>query len=279
MRKNTHKKILAVGCIVSIIILAGIKAVPISATGTDEQKSLSSSGKTSEGVTLEKGLFAPGPKTKNSKVVFWYKCIATKDGKGKIYYKSKRQISTNANDLIYELKNDKDFFSTEITNQKEIEKIDELFELSTEPSALGTANISAAESPDNPEIETLKENKISKEIKTPEEFKKLSKSEKAEYLANPRSSLMAKMRCHPYGSNLFEYNTSQFHTLLTSRVENHFKELLNENKIDLKKPENEKLYNEYLECICNLYIAVEKFMEDGELCEIYQQIYNILNKT
>lgn len=281
MRKNTHKKIFAFGCIISIISLAGIKAVPVSTAGTNEQKSLPGSGKTNEESTLEKGLFAPGIKTKNSNVVFWYKCIVTKDGKEKIYYRSKKQIPEDANNLIRELKNDKNFFSTEVTNQKEIEKIEELFELSTEPSALGTANISAtesiAESPDDPEIEALKENKISKGIKTPEEFEKLLKSEKAEYLANPRSSLMAKMRCYSCGSNIFEYNNSHFHALLTLRVGSYFEELFVENKTDLKKPENKKLYSEYLECICNLHIAIEKFMDDSELCEIYQQIYNILN--
>lgn len=277
MRKNTHKKIIAFGCITSIISLAGIKTLPVSAGGVNEQKLSKSGVKTSKGIISEKGLFAPGIKTKTSSMVFWYKCIATKDGKEKIYYRSKKQISTNVNDLYCELKNDKDFFSTEITNQKEIEKIEELFENEPEPSVPGTTNISAAESPDEPEIEALRENKTSKKIKTPEEFKNLLKSEKAEYLASPRSSLMAKMRCHSCGSSLFEYNTSQFHTLLTSRVENHYKELFAEDKIDLKKPENRKLYSEYLECICNLHIAIEKFMEDSELCEIYKQIYNILN--
>lgn len=252
--------------------LAGIKPLAAKAAGINESKDDPlSSIVTSEGVINEQGLFAPGFKTKTCKEVFWYKCIATKDGKEKIYYRSKEQISADIKDLICKLKTDKNFFSTKITNIKEINKIEELFEFEPEPSVLASADESDDESED--EKTYLKTNKI----KTPEEFEKLLKCEKAEYLASPKSYLIAKMRCHSNGANLFEYNTSQFHTLLTSRFENYFKDLFVENSDELKKPVNKEFYNEYMEYFCNLYKAIEKFMEDSELCEIYKKIYEILN--
>lgn len=276
MRKSLHKKIFACGCIITIVSLAGIKPLAAMAAGTKESKSTPSSNTmTSEGIINEPGLFAPGIKTKTCKKVFWYKCIATKDGKEKIYYRSKKQISADIKDLICELKIDKNFFSTQITNVKEISKIEELFEFEPEPSVLASADESDDESYSGKPC--LKESKISNKIKTPEEFEKLMKCEKAEYLAGPKSYLIAKMRCHSNGSNLFEYNTSQFHTLLTSRFENYFKDLFVENSEELKKPVNKEFYNEYMEYFCNLYKAIEKFMEDSELCEIYKRIYEILN--
>lgn len=276
MRKSFHKKIFAYGCIATIISLADVKPLTAKATNTKKPTSTSSiSTMAGRGITNEKGLFAPGIKTKSCSKVFWYKCIATEDGKEKVYYRSKKQISTNVNDLFLELKRDGNFFSTEVIDIKEISKIEELFEFEPEPSSEELSEELSEESDD--ENLYLAANKISKQIKTPEEFKKLSKSEKAEYLADPKSPLSAKMRCHSYGPSLFEYNTSQFHTLLTSRFEDYFKDLFVENSERLKNPLNKELYDEYLEYLCNLCKSIEKFMKDSELCEIYRRIYEILN--
>ena len=247
MRKSTHKKILKIGCIAAIISLVGIKTLPVKATGPNEQKTSLNSDMTSEKIMWKKELFAPGNKTETCGGIFWYKCIISSNGNQKIYYKSKRPILKNINDLLRKL--------------KEIEKIDELFDFETESSVEETF------------LEELSEKS---DIKTPEEFEKLSKTEKAEYLISPGSELVAKMSCHPLGSNIFKYNTLQFHILLNSRLENYFEKLFSEDHVDTENPENKKLYNEYLEYICNLCKAIEKFMESSELCEIYQRIYNIL---
>lgn len=261
MRKSTHKKILTIGCIATIISLAGIKTLPVKATGPNEQKTSLNSDMTSEKMMWKKELFAPGNKIETCGGLFWYKCIISNNGNQKIYYKSKKPILKNINDLLRKLKDDEDFFSTEITNKKEIEKIDELFDFETESSVEETF------------LEELSEKS---DIKTPEEFEKLSKIEKAEYLISPGSELVAKMSCNPLGSNIFKYNTLQFHKLLNSRLENYFEKLFSKDYVDTENPENKKLYNEYLEYVCNLCKAIEKFMESSELCEMYQRIYNIL---
>ena len=256
MKKNTHKKILSFGCAVGILSLAGIQTLPVKATGSSE-KSFSSNGITK----IQTEMFMPSSKTEVSGGTFWYKCVIPNNSGERVYYKSKKSISKNINDLIRELKEDKEFFSTEIKSKKEIEKICSLFEVEPEGSV---------------EEEFSEESADEIEIKTPEEFKNLSKIEKSEYLTNPHSDLALKMRCHPLGSNLFNYNTSQFQTLLNSRFENYFKKFFSTNHIDPKKIENKKPYRELTEYLVFLSKAIEKFMDDHELCEIYRRIYNIL---
>lgn len=161
MRKSTHKKILKIGCIAAIISLVGIKTLPVKATGPNEQKTSLNSDMTSEKIMWKKELFAPGNKTETCGGIFWYKCIISSNGNQKIYYKSKRPILKNINDLLRKLKDDEDFFCTEITNKKEIEKIDELFDFETESSVEETFLEELSEN------QTLKHRKNSKNSRRP----------------------------------------------------------------------------------------------------------------
>lgn len=255
MRKNTHKKILASGCIATLISLTTIKPLPVKAIDPNEQKLSSRSASTFQKATYERELFAPKIGNHTSKKTFWYKCVINNENE-KVYYKSKKTIPGSIDDLIKKIKKDKNFFNRKVKDKKEIEEIESLFDFEHETST--------------------EESDEETKIKTIEEFKKLSKAEKAKYLASPNSDLMSKMSYHQFGPNILKYDP-RFEILLKSRIENHFKDILPpSSSIDLENPESLKSYNECIEYLINLSKAIEKFMTDEELCEIYQSIYNIL---
>lgn len=252
MRKSTHKKILAAGCIASIISLAGIESLPVKATGPNDQEVSLSSVVQSKKTHYERETFIPSNKADRHGKIFWYRCVIADNGNKKIYYKSKRPISKNVNDLLRELKKDEYFFNKEVKSKKEIKEIEDILEFEQKTSS--------------PEFFSEDSNEET-QVKTPEEFKNLSKIEKVEVLE--------KLSSKPPGLNIFKHD-SEFNTLLSSRLQNQFKNLFSQSNVDLNKPENKKLYNEYMEYFFNLPKAIERFMEDHEICEIYQKIYNIV---
>lgn len=202
-------------------------------------------------------------KSNESNKLIWYKGEKAINSDRVKYYKTKNAI---AGDPFKAFDEQGDSLFIEVTDESEIKDIQEI------DAALRKSAEKSLEM-----FKKRYENALTFKLKTMDEFKKLSKDEKLEYLLYRDSDVTKKMLCHPDYPTVFTSKAVGYYTNFDKRANEYFKSLKGLSPEQLQMSENKELYEEYLNCQdCKYYL--NKFAQDSEIEAIYQITLDVLKE-